>query len=208
MNSVMVSGFSNFGEVADNPSLRLAHRLAQEIATGAIRTVMADASSLSLPVSYARAGQVLEAALTLSQPDLLLMLGVAQTAAELRLETTARGVRTAHAADSDGTAGLPSEIELPEPLHTTLDAVRIAERLAGMGHPVTVSHDAGGYVCDSTYHAALNVIHRLGLKTQCLFVHVPADEGTFAEPAGRPVVRFDVQLAALRALVAVLAEAP
>jgi pyroglutamyl-peptidase len=57
----------------------------------------------------------------------------------------------------------------PHKIHTPVDVHELVQDLA----ITDVSHDAGEFVCNHLYYSVLNFVQVYGLRTQCLFVHVP-----------------------------------
>lgn len=182
---VLVTGFGPFGRVEDNPSARLA-------TAAATRT---GAEALVLPTSFARAPAALRDAARRGF-DAMLLLGVAETESELRVETCGHNVVAARIADVDGAQ--PSGALVPgaaEVLPVTLSPTRL---LAALAAPAHLSDTAGAYVCNALLFHALHE----RLAPAIGFLHVPPDERTFA--AATPnAVPFEAQLAAVaRAIVA------
>jgi pyroglutamyl-peptidase len=184
----LVTGFGAFGTVASNPSARIVARLEQAGAAGHAL------STRVLPVSYERSAREIDALLRAGTFDAAVMLGVARSAQGLRVERVARLRMRVQKPDVDGQAppvveGNGSEREV---LATTFPVEAVVARLLGSGFEARVSEDAGDYVCNHAYYAALRTIQEAGLSTRCLFLHVPPDEETFdvrAPGAGMPLDR-------------------
>lgn len=175
----LLTGFEPFATVVDNPSARIAAHFAAAGAPGH------ELVTWVLPVSFEDAAREVGALLSEGRFDLAVLMGVARGESMIRLERVGRccvGERIALASDLD------------------LDAL-VAD-LAGAGIPTRLSEDAGSYVCDHTYHAALHTIQSAGLATRGLFIHVPPDERTFDGPAPGPTMPLEEQVAAVSRVLA------
>jgi pyroglutamyl-peptidase len=142
---VLVTGFEPFRRWTVNSSAEAARALA------AARPGLAVAV---LPVDHDAAPRALAAAVAASRPDILLLTGLADEP-RLRLELVAR--RPAHVAQG------PQTLRGLWPWSAALDAVRAT------GAPARLSDDAGRYVCDTAYWAALAA----GCAPLTAFLHVP-----------------------------------
>lgn len=166
----IVTGFGPFPSVPDNPSEKVAKFLQSEPPDGI------KVRALELPVSFARAKSHLEAFLSESseRPALLLGLG-AHRKGYFRLERRARPVLDSLKPDNEGQFAADVPPLGDQDLVTSFDLERAAEVLAGPElEPVMISNQAGGYVCELTYHALLEAGDRLGVPA--LFLHVPPAE--------------------------------
>jgi pyroglutamyl-peptidase len=82
----------------------------------------------------------------------------------------------------------------------------LMNHLLAAGLPARLSDDAGSYVCNHTYYAALHAIAAEGLPTRCLFLHVPADSETVSEPVAGPTMSLRRQIEAVKCTLAWLAQ--
>ncbi len=196
----LLTGFGPFAGVIDNPSGRIVRHFGSAGAAGH------EITAHVLPVSFKRADAEIRELIRAGDFDLALLLGVAGNASRFRLESIARNVDRARIPDCDGSVpqGLPIVEEGPSTLATPVDAASLQVRLAGDGFEAEVSEGAGGYVCNHAYYAALDEISQSSLKTRCLFVHMPPDELTFAEPVEQAVTSMECQVAFVGRLLALL----
>jgi pyroglutamyl-peptidase len=168
---VLVTGFGPFLDVARNPSGDLALSLAQGPPEGI------DVAGVVLPVSFTAAPAVLQTfleGLWPRVPDVLLGLGLHREG-WLRLEARARGSLGSAKRDVDGQLGSEHGPLPGGELRTSLDLGALAHALRAAGATdVRPSEDAGGYVCERAYHAALSAGERLGRPA--VFLHVPPAE--------------------------------
>ncbi len=157
---LLVTGFGDFETVVDNPSGRLAEAVDSR----------PDAVGIRLPVTYGGVGDELDRALAgLDRaPVGILAMGV-HRGPEFRLEARAGAVPPSHRPDTEGRI---SQVG-PRALIRSAFDLEACERAcaAATGHPVYVSQDAGGYVCDFVYGIALRRARTLGVGA--LFLHVP-----------------------------------
>lgn len=167
-NDILLTGFGPFPGVDENPTQTICETLSGQL-LGSNRVF-----GRVLDVSYERAGTQLSQAMDLSKPALLVMLGVASTSCDIRIETQAVNRRQADQPDVDGRGQQPGRVsELHEEgkvLWTSVDAESLAEDLCLAGFSARVSNDAGRYVCNATYFRAL--ASSAG-ALPALFIHVP-----------------------------------
>ena len=196
----LLTGFGPFEKTIHNPSARIVDHFARAGAPGHALTTRV------LPVSFARAEEEIRRLLLTGQYDAAVLLGVAGREACLRLEQFGRRV-AASREDVDG--AVPGLLELhgdaPDSYCTTLALAHLHDNLTAAGLPSRLSDDAGAYVCNHTYYAALDAIATGTLSTRCLFIHVPADENTYEEPTESPTLPLECQIEAVRLILEWLA---
>ncbi len=159
---LLLTGFGPFGSIVDNPTERLArHFHGRTIEDRAITGVV-------LPTSFARATATL--APLLAEHDAALMLGVAETAEVLRLETVGRNADDARMPDVDGAQPVGPIADGPSTLPVTIEIERIAHGWDAARIAYAVSDSAGAYVCNHTLYQALRA-GRAGRRVG--FIHVP-----------------------------------
>jgi pyroglutamyl-peptidase len=178
---VLLTGFEPFGGEQVNPSQRLVEDLARE----SHEHIQLDVTVL--PVDIRMVTDVLEAAISTARPDVIVLVGQAAKRDTVCLETTAfNQIAYGNEVDNGGASiqDAPVEVEGPERLHSTLPLEDLEGVLAGLGHPVRRSDDAGRYLCN---HVLYTTLHRHP-DTPCAFVHVPflpeqAERRALAEPS-------------------------
>ncbi|MHB8448989.1 MAG: pyroglutamyl-peptidase I [Mycobacteriales bacterium] len=169
MNRVVVTGFDAFGSLVLNP----AEAVARDVAAGNHPVYI-------LPTSYSAAEEMVQTIIRKERPDALLMFGYAKDVPLLRLERYARNVNLSRAADNDGLIFHGSiAAHGPRIRATSFDVDQIAGDLNRQGMSITISEDAGGYVCNHVYYVALATIRR----SLALFVHVSRSESSVVEAA-------------------------
>ncbi|MBI2390292.1 MAG: pyroglutamyl-peptidase I [Deltaproteobacteria bacterium] len=186
---VLLTGFGPFGDVASNPSERLARHFAPRVVT------------LALPTSFARAARGMREALGADEFDVVLMLGVAESAQAVHVETQGRNRDEARIADVDGAQRRGPIVDGgPEVLPVTIDVARVQGALASAGLAARLSGSAGAYVCNHLLYATL--FHLRETSTRAGFLHLPADRHTHAPP--RCERAFDEHVAAVEAALSAL----
>jgi pyroglutamyl-peptidase len=180
---VLVTGFGPFPGRESNPSREVARMLAADPPPG-VRVL-----SRELPVTFLGAPQAVREAvdsLAPEQPAVLLGLGV-QPEPCFRLERRARGRYDTERIDNEGLSAAELRPVVGPDRENDLDLEALAVALRAAGAPdVRVSTDAGGYVCEITYHAILGEAAKIGARA--LFLHVPPADALPAQ-AQVPLVR-------------------
>ncbi|MFM7296844.1 MAG: hypothetical protein ACKO4Q_06435 [Planctomycetota bacterium] len=194
---VLVTGFGPFEDRRHNPSRAVAAALERDPPAG-LRV-----RACELPVSFLAAPREVErfvARHARSRPVLVLGLGV-QRKGYFRFERRARGRYTTRRSDNDGTVGASLGARVGPMLRTTLDLRRLARLLRAAGAAdVRISNNAGGYVCERTYHALLASAAKRALPA--LFLHVPPAKDVPSRTQARLVrawhAAFAAQVSAMR----------
>lgn len=193
MPGLLVTGFKPFLGEAQNPSELVLAPLAQEFG---VRT-------LTLPVEYYRAFEVLREELRREPADAILLLGQAATATRLKLERVALNLMDASAADEAGDLHLETPVVAGGDLalSTTLPLREWWTKLAD-AQSYEISNSAGAFVCNSTYYLTLK---ELSDRTPCLFVHLPPlPEQRAAGKAGTAPMELSRMTALLKPIVSLM----
>ncbi len=170
---VLLTGFGPFPTVPDNASARLVFALAPRARE---RFPQCDIAYEVLPTEWALAPERLNIALRRLKPDVILSFGVARGAEGFRIEARSLNV-CRPAADAAGRYPVASVLR-PDGVAEIASAApidAIAARLRAFGYPVSISEDAGGYLCNAAYYEALSGAADCGSAAQIVFVHVPHD---------------------------------
>lgn len=190
MSPILVTGFGPFPGCPENPSAALARAVGQRLR----RAPGGAAQVLVLRTAYGAIPDALMPALA-EAPAAVLMLGVATRARRLRVEIRARNRASRLYPDASGrpAARLVLDPEGPATRAGTATAqARAALRRHGLD--ARLSNDAGRYLCNASYFAAL------GTGLPALFVHIPP------VPRTRRPRRAGVAAAALAQQAAALAD--
>ena len=156
--TVLVTGFEPFDGADVNPSGEIARRL------GELGHPDCHLIAEVLPVSFARAPQLLAAALDAHRPDILLMLGLAENRHALTPERVALNLADAAIPDNDGDqpTDAPLEPHGPPARFTHHPVKHIAAAIDAAGIPSHVSLSAGSYVCNAVLYTALGIAEQRG----------------------------------------------
>jgi pyroglutamyl-peptidase len=165
---VLVTGFGPFPGVDRNPSGEVLASVAGP-----------DVETILLPVDFRRAIATLTEAIPRLRPRITVLFGVAAAERSVRVERVARNHGSSTAPDVSGwiQGRRPLVAGAPATYLATLPTSPILEALTGAGWPAESSDDAGGYVCNAAFFAALHVIAARKLRTHCGFVHIPGATG-------------------------------
>jgi pyroglutamyl-peptidase len=179
---VLLTGFGPFPGVPVNASADLAAELASRGARAfpGYRIVAAE-----LPTEWERAPATAALLYEGLRPAVALHFGVSRRARGFEIETRGRNV-TCQSADATGI--LPSAARLapegPEVVASAIPVARIMVRLRRLGLPVSISRDAGRYLCNAVLFHGL--VHRSATGEAPItgFIHIP--EGLAGMRPGRP----------------------
>ncbi|KAF7665488.1 hypothetical protein LDENG_00141320 [Lucifuga dentata] len=168
---VIVTGFEPFGEHVVNSSWVAVQELEQLGVGDAV-----DLYVCEIPVEYQAVQNLLPSLWKQHQPQLVVHVGVSGLATTVTLEQCGhnKGYKrldncgfcpASHCCSENG----------PDCINSVLDMDTICRRVndSGLGVTVSVSKDAGRYLCDYTYYTSLHLGHG-----RSAFVHVP--------PLGKP----------------------
>jgi pyroglutamyl-peptidase len=171
--NVLLTGFGPFPGVAEN----ISGRLAKDLAGRATREFPAyHFAHAVLPTEWQAAPNILAALVADLKPALMLLFGVAADARGFRIETEGANVCRA----SPDAAGLPPLAPIlvhgaQAAYSATLPIDAIVRRLTAQGFPVTISNDAGGYLCNAALYHALHALSEPGHSCRAGFIHIPSD---------------------------------
>lgn len=162
---LLVTGFGPFPGMPDNPSARLARRLGRSIRlrlalSHGLRVRVLDTAYAAIPAQLAPALD--------EGPAAVLMLGVATRAKRIRVEARARNRASRFFPDASGRPAARLVLD-PDGLAARrgAHAVQALATLRRHGIPARASVDAGRYLCNASYFAAL------ARPCPVLFVHIP-----------------------------------
>lgn len=172
MQRLLITGFGPFPRVTRNPSAELARRIA---ADPRWRRRGVEARALVLETAYSAIEDALLPEIRAFSPDAVLMLGVA--ARRRRVTPEARAVNRASRLYPDvsgAVAAGPLHLEkgAPHVRRSRAPLTVMVRRLRADGVSATLSRNAGRYLCNAAYFAALGESDRNG-RFACAFVHVP-----------------------------------
>lgn len=166
--TTLVTGFEPFGGSKVNSSELVVTALAALGELGVITAV--------LPTSYRRAEARIGDLFRAHRPRTVLMLGLAESTAEIRFEQVALNLDDCDAPDNDGKVRLRQRIVEGAPVGywSSLQFDRMADASRDLGEDVLFSHDAGGYVCNHVFFTAAHLVATELPDSRCGLVHLPA----------------------------------
>jgi len=203
--NTLLTGFSSFLDIVDNPTERLVRHFERHGAPGHSLTTCV------LPVSYGRAPALLTEAIDRGDAqgrsfDLVWMLGVASASATWRVERFGRNVNAA-VPDADDFRPPPCiDPTGPWMIDVTVPVDRLVAVLSQAGLPAAPSDSAGAYLCNHALYSALMHCRQSDRTVLTGFLHVPADPDTFrAGSAAGPYFTFAQHVRAVEITLAALA---
>ncbi len=181
--SVLITGFGPFPGVECNASAHLVRELAR---TARTRLANATVRVAVLPVTWIEAPALLRDVMDEVEPDLVLQFGVSAEADGFILERVAVN---ACCASADASGCFPEREDLLPGGQgrriSTLPLVRIARALRRSALPVTISENAGRYLCNAALYHGLDHAAAMPKRPRCGFIHIPAhlsEERSAARP--------------------------
>jgi pyroglutamyl-peptidase len=181
---ILLTGFGPFPGAPFNPTKPLVERL-MNLRRPAFDDV--ELSSHIFHVTYATVDRELPKILAKHRPDAMLMFGLANRTAHLRIETRARNAITTIWPDADGTRVRKGSIAADEDAvmfgpHTA----RLLRAALATGIDARASRDAGAYLCNYLSWRAIEATRHEDGPHLAAFVHIPllARDGTAARPGG------------------------
>lgn len=169
MRPILVTGFTPFAGLADNPSAIVVEHLAQAGVPGvAVETRLVD-------VVWATAGAEIVAAMDALRPAAVVCFGLARGRDAINLERFAVNVDDSHTADNAGVhrRGTPIAADGPEAYRTTLPIAAMEDALVAADLPVRASNHAGAFLCNHVFYAVRHRLAQAGLAVPAGFVHLP-----------------------------------
>lgn len=155
-----------------------------------------------LPVSFARVGPALSAALDEVQPDIVIGFGMGPREPTIRLERLAVNLDdVTEYPDNDGASPHDARIspEGPAAYWTGLPVRKIADALAAHRFPVTCSLTAGAFLCNHLFYRIMDIVASDKPEIVGGFVHIPPIGEERPDAPGLPLPR-------LQRAVAIIAE--
>lgn len=164
---VLVTGFEPFLKHRINPTERLAREADGRVLGGV------ELAGRVLPTSFRRCEEVLDKAIRETDPEAVLMFGLAGSRKALSVEALALNVDHGEDPDNDGRRywRRPIRRSGPAVLEATADVDALHAALKRARLPVGVSHHAGTYVCNHAFYCALLS------RRRAAFIHVPKGMG-------------------------------
>ncbi|MFC5928439.1 pyroglutamyl-peptidase I [Cryobacterium melibiosiphilum] len=190
--TVLLTGFEPFDGESSNPSWTTV----QAVQAGWTGDAVVHAREL--PVSFALVGQALAAAISDTNPDIVICVGQAGGAAEIRVERIAINVDDARIPDNTGLQPIDEAIVAGAPAghFSTLPIKASVAAISALGIPAVVSQTAGTYTCNHVFYL---LMHQLAPGMRGGFVHVPysAEQAAGTERPSLPIASMTAAIAAV-----------
>ena len=168
---ILVTGFGPFPGAPYNPTMPLVERLLR-LRRPAFDDV--ELSSHIFHVTYATVDRELPQLLAEKRPHALLMFGLADRTAHLRIETRARNAVTTIFPDADGTrVGKGSIAGDADARMFGPHTAKLLRAALSTGIDARASRDAGAYLCNYLSWRAIEATRQDGGPRLAAFVHIP-----------------------------------
>lgn len=180
---ILLTGFGPFGEEDVNPSSTVAIEASRRL-----REAGYEAKALELPVSYRRAGQMIENAVAEYKPWLAIALGLYGGVTHVRVERVALNIMDFSTSDVDGAQPVdePVDPEGPPAYFSSIPTRRVVERLRAEGIPAALSYSAGTYLCNYVMYKLLRLSDVRGAPVRAGFIHLPYTPELASRKKGLP----------------------
>jgi pyroglutamyl-peptidase len=178
---ILLTGFEPFGGETINPSAEVARALHGRRIGGA------PVVAVQLPCAFGQAIAVLRDALAAHRPQLVLALGQAGGRCDLALERVAINIDDARIADNRGAQPIdePVVADGPAAYFSTLPVKAMVAAMRQAGHPASLSHSAGTFVCNHVFYGLQHALAgQPGVRSG--FMHLPYLPEQAARHAGAP----------------------
>jgi pyroglutamyl-peptidase len=200
---ILVTGFEPFDGRDVNPSQAIVEALRQRNAGRRCAQLVTEI----LPCEFRAAGDRIVTLIRELQPDAVMSVGLAASAAAIRLERVALNLNDSARPDNGGDLATGRLIDPDGPIGywSTLPLDDMLRALKGRDIPAIISNHAGAYVCNHVFYTARREIERLGSDIACGFVHVPLMVEQASEPpAGGASLPLAMMIEAVECCVNVL----
>lgn len=167
---ILLTGFEPFGDLEVNPSQVILEKILDRQTLCNIHEI----STAILPVSFDSAGSVIKRSIQEFKPDIILSLGLSETSDSITLERKAINLKQNIEPQNARNKGLKLILlGCPIIYKSTLPLERIYRLLKDRNIPVTLSDNAGRYVCNYVFYLACHQIKLLENNGRAGFIHVP-----------------------------------
>lgn len=166
---LLLTGFVPFLDNPINPTEEITKRLSDQVINGY------EIVTAVLPVDFNNSEQQLKEKIEETQPDVVMMLGLAAGRSKITPERIAINVKDG-AKDNAGYAPVDEPIDADglDGLFTTLPIRKMVDALKENQLPTTISNTAGAYLCNNMMYVALNEALKKDANYLAGFIHIPA----------------------------------
>lgn len=179
---ILITGFDPFGGESVNPAFEAVKLVPEEVKG-------AQVIKLEIPTVFTRSTKVVEDAIVLHQPDVVLNIGQAGGRSHITVEKVAINLAEARIPDNDGEQPLDAKLveEGETAYFATIPVKAIVAHLKDNKIPASISYTAGTYVCNSIMYNVLHLTKTKYPNIRAGFIHVPfATEQAVDKPVGTP----------------------
>lgn len=179
---ILITGFDPFGGESVNPAFEAVKLLPDTIAGAQI-------IKQEVPTEFGRAGEVLEAAMNASKPDVVICIGQAGGRSAITPEKVGINIMDGRIPDNAGYQ--PVDVTIRKDgetaYFTSLPVKAMVQKMKDAGIPAALSYTAGSYVCNYLMYTLLYLIDKKFPSVRGGFIHVPyAMEQVVNKPLGTP----------------------
>ena len=193
MAKLLLTGFEPFGKATLNPSGEIVKRISGENIVTAI-----------LPVAYNSSAAALLKLIEEHNPDVVIMLGQAESRTQITPERIAINLDDAQIPDNEGVLRLNQEIIEGGPVayKSTLPVVEVVEALKAAEIPAAISLSAGAFLCNHIFYIAQHKFAGSGVRSG--FIHVPLMHEQQEEFPGAPTMSLEEMVKAVEIVLKTL----
>ena len=192
--TILITGFAPFGGESVNPSWQAASRLADWAVAGRV------VAARELPCAFGAAITALEEAIVDLRPEAVIAVGQAGGRADFSVERVAVNLDDAEKPDNDGRQPKDAPVVAggPAAYFSSLPVRAIVEALRGTGLPASISHTAGGFVCNHLFYGACHLRETRFPAMKTGFIHVPYALEQGARHPGAPTMAIETIVVGLK----------
>ncbi len=197
---ILLTGFEPFGQETVNPSWEAVSAFPETV-------YGAEIVKVRLPVSFKGATVMLEDAIKLYTPDVVLSVGQSGGRFDINIERVALNMADSTKPDNDGyqPIDIPIRQEAPEAYFSNLPLKQMKEAVCARGVPAVISNSAGLYVCNSVFYTAMHLVHSKYPDMRAGFIHIPYLPCQTVSKSKQPSMSSDTVIQALEAIIQVIA---
>lgn len=165
---ILVTGFDPFGEDSINPALEAVQALPEQIAG-------ADIIKLEIPTAAYDSLDKIEKAIEQYDPEMILTVGLAGGASELRIERIGINVNDFRIKDNAGNQYIDEPIfkDGENAYFSNLPIKTMVSAIQNANIPAVISNSAGTYVCNHVLYGVRYLIEHKYPGKKSGFIHVP-----------------------------------
>ena len=179
---ILMTGFDPFGNSTVNPAYEAVKRLPDQIKGNEI-------IKLEIPTVFYKEGRILEEAVRIHNPDVVICVGQAGGREAVTVEKVAINLIEAGIPDNEGNQPFDKKVceDGPTAYFASVPVKAMVKNIEDHGIRAKVSYTAGTYVCNDVMYRLLYMIDKKYHKMQGGFIHVPyLPEQILDLPKGTP----------------------